>query len=97
MAKIGGDVLFEYFEILPRLKEGVIIHIHDIFYPFDYPEVWVKQGRCYNEAFMLRTLLMDNNKYEILFFNDMMYKLYTEYYVAKCKHPGGGSIWIRKK
>ena len=31
-----GDVLFEYLEILPVLKEGVIVHIHDIFTPKDY-------------------------------------------------------------
>lgn len=89
VAKMGGDVPFEYFEILPRLKAGVMIHIHDIFYPFDYPEAWIRQGRCYNEAFILRALLMDSNKYEVLFFNDMMYKSHAEDYAKKCKNPGG--------
>lgn len=97
VAKPGGDVLFEYFEILPRLKEGVIIHIHDIFYPFIYPEKWIKQGRCYNEAFIVRALLMDNDKYEILFFNDMMAKLYGKEYGKICHCPGGSSLWLRKK
>ncbi|MBK9737009.1 MAG: class I SAM-dependent methyltransferase [Saprospiraceae bacterium] len=32
-----GDVLFEYLEILPILKSGVLVHIHDIFTPEDYP------------------------------------------------------------
>lgn len=93
VAKMGGDVPFEYFEILPRLKRGVLIHIHDIFYPFIYPKKWIKQGRCYNEAFILRALLMDNSSYEIMYFNDMMSKLYPSDFTQ----TGGSSIWLRKK
>lgn len=96
VAKMGGDVPFEYFEILPRLKKGLLIHIHDIFYPFLYPEHWIKQGRCYNEAFILRALLMDSNAYEVCFFNDMMYKLHTNDYKEYCRAVGGSSIWLRK-
>lgn len=36
-----GDVLFLYLEVLPQLREGVVIHIHDIFTPRDYPREWV--------------------------------------------------------
>lgn len=103
VAKVGGDVLYEYFDILPRIKSGVIIHIHDIFYPFTYPKHWILSGRAYDEGFILRALLTDSNAYEILFFNDMM--------VQKCKKDyekvekasggkmamGGGSIWLRKR
>lgn len=38
VAKPGGDILYEYFKIIPRLQSGVLIHIHDIFYPFTYPK-----------------------------------------------------------
>lgn len=96
VAKLGGDILQEYFQILPRLKKGVIIHIHDIFYPFTYPEEWIKQGRCYNEAFILRALLMNNPEYKILQFNDMMYQLHFEEFREVCRHPGGSSIWLIK-
>lgn len=97
VAKMGGDIPYEYFEILPQIKSGVVIHIHDIFYPFDYPERWIREGRCYNEAFILRALLMNSESYEILFFNDMMYQTNTEMYLKMCKNPGGSSIWLRKK
>lgn len=97
VAKMGGDVLAEYFSILPRITSGVIIHIHDIFYPFTYPGEWLRQGRCYNEAFILRALLMNSREYEILFFNDMMHKLHGEKYRKYCKNLGGSSIWLRKK
>ncbi|MEY4873075.1 MAG: hypothetical protein RLZZ563_2405, partial [Pseudomonadota bacterium] len=35
--KTGSDVHYEYLHILPELASGVIVHIHDIFYPFEYP------------------------------------------------------------
>lgn len=97
VARMGGDVLAEYFQILPRIKSGVIVHIHDIFYPFIYPKKWLRQGRCYNEAFILRALLMNNSEYEILFFNDMMCKCHEKEFGSLCKNPGGSSIWLRKK
>ena len=41
--KIGGDVNYLFLEVLPRLKPGVIVHVHDIFFPFDYRRDWVKE------------------------------------------------------
>ena len=53
VSKTGSDVNFLVFEVLPRLKSGVWIHFHDIFYPFEYLEEWVKKGRSWNEAYLL--------------------------------------------
>ena len=66
---VGAARTHEYFNILPQLKSGVIIHIHDIFYPFVYPEKWLKEGRAYTEAYVLRALLENNDDYEIIFWN----------------------------
>lgn len=46
VCKAGSDVQYIFFEILPRLKKGVYIHFHDIFYPFEYPEEWLMEGRA---------------------------------------------------
>lgn len=55
VAKTGSDVNYYLFEILPRLSSGVIIHIHDILYPFEYPEAWViDDQRSWNEAYAVR-------------------------------------------
>lgn len=102
VAKCGGDVPFEYFEILPRLKNGVIIHIHDIHYPFVYRYNWLTAGKGYDEIFILRALLTNNPDYEVLLFNDMMIKdkRNDSYYGGLCVAPkdiNGGSIWIEKK
>lgn len=68
VAKTGSDVNFIIFEILPRLADGVIVHIHDIFLPFEYPKQWVIEGRrSWNEQYVLRALLMGSRRYRPLF------------------------------
>jgi hypothetical protein len=52
----GSDVSVFFLEILPRLTPGVIVHIHDIFLPNDYPTRWTR--RAYSEQLMLATLLL---------------------------------------
>jgi hypothetical protein len=65
--KQGSDVEFEFLEIYPVLKKGVLIHIHDIFFPFDYPIEWnLKESRYWNEQYFLETFLQFNSKFEIL-------------------------------
>ena len=62
-----GDVLKEYLEIIPRLKSGVIVHVHDIFTPRDYPDDWVREEVLFwNEQYLLECLLSNNHRYEIL-------------------------------
>lgn len=99
VVKAGGDILYEYFEILPRLRPGVLIHIHDIFYPFTYPEEWILQGRPYNEAYILRALLTDTNAYEVVFWNHFILERYAGQLAEKGLNENmlsGGSIWLRK-
>jgi hypothetical protein len=74
VAKVGSDVCFEIFEILPILRPGVIIHFHDCFWPFEYPREWaVDQNRAWNELYFLRAFLAFNNAFEILYFNGYFY------------------------
>ncbi len=62
-----GDVLFEYLEVLPTLKPGVVVHIHDIFTPRDYPEQWVvKELRFWNEQYLLEAFLTNNPHWKII-------------------------------
>ncbi|MES2493646.1 MAG: class I SAM-dependent methyltransferase [Pseudomonadota bacterium] len=62
-----GDVTREFLQILPRLKSGVIVHIHDIFTPRDYPDFWVKQERrLWNEQYLLEAWLSGNPDAEII-------------------------------
>ena len=40
MIKPGGDVLYEFLKIIPQLQSGVIVHLHDIYTPREYPDNW---------------------------------------------------------
>lgn len=99
VSKAGSDVNYILFEILPVLKEGVIIHFHDVFYPFEYPEAWIEKGFAWNEDYMLRSFLMYNDHFEIIFFNTFMEQFYekwiTENMPDVLKNRGGG-LWLRK-
>lgn len=62
-----GDVLFEYLEILPILKSGVLVHIHDIFSPKDYLKIWLSDEiRFWNEQYLLEAFLSFNNQYRVI-------------------------------
>jgi hypothetical protein len=56
--KIGGDVNYLFLEVLPRLKPGVIVHVHDIFLLFDYRRDWVtEEFRFWTEQYFLHAFL----------------------------------------
>lgn len=62
-----GDVLFEYLELLPALKKGVVVHIHDIFSPKNYPHQWLSDEiRFWNEQYLLEAFLSHNDSWKIV-------------------------------
>jgi predicted O-methyltransferase YrrM len=97
--KTGSDVIWLYNEILPRLNAGVIIHIHDIFYPFEYPREWVLEGRAWGEAYMVRAFLAFNTDYQILLFNSWLKEFHldaiAELLPAMMANTGG-ALWLRR-
>jgi hypothetical protein len=65
VATFGGDVCREFLEILPRLHRGVWIHVHDIFFPHDYPADWLIELRqAWNEQYMLEAFLAFNTAFK---------------------------------
>ncbi|MFL6500386.1 MAG: class I SAM-dependent methyltransferase [Candidatus Udaeobacter sp.] len=110
--KIGGDVNFLFLEVLPRLKPGVIVHVHDIFLPFEYRRDWiVDEFRFWSEQYLLQAFLTFNSEFEVLMANRYLAHRHLEDLkaafpsLAKLKATGpnsvgwggGGSFWIRKK
>ena len=62
-----GDVVCAYLRILPRLAPGVLIHVHDIFTPRDYPEEWlVHEVRLWNEQYLLEAFLTLNPAFRVI-------------------------------
>ncbi len=98
VVKAGSDVNHLVFEVLPRLRAGVWIHLHDIFFPFEYPEAWVREGRAWQETYLVRALLSFSPTYEIRWFQDFLWSRHRERleqlpWVAK--NPGG-NLWLEK-
>lgn len=52
----NSDVTVLFLEILPRLRPGVTVHVHDIFFPGDYPVEWM--NRHYSEQYMLAAYIL---------------------------------------
>lgn len=65
--KTGSDVVYLMLEVLPKLRAGVIIHLHDIFLPYDYPKRWVIEKRWdFNEQYLVQAMLMFGDPFEVL-------------------------------
>ena len=64
--RAGGDVHYEYAEILPRLPAGVYVHIHDVSLPRAYPQVYFDSKLYWNEQYLLQALLTFNDRFEVL-------------------------------
>lgn len=97
--KSGSDVNYIFNEILPTLNKGVKIHIHDIFYPFEYPTAWLQKKVAFNEAYALSLLLRDSQKFTIIYWNDFLETLEREWFQDNM--PGclnsrfkTGGIWL---
>jgi hypothetical protein len=105
VSKTGSDVNYLLFEVLPSLNQGTLIHIHDVFYPFEYPENWVmdkefhNNGFGWNEIYLLRAFLMYNDSFEIISFNTLLEYEERDWFkrnMPLCLLNEGGSIWLRK-
>jgi len=99
--KIGGDVNYLFLEVLPRLKPGVIVHVHDIFFPFDYRRDWVlDEFRFWTEQYLLQAFMMFNSEFEVLMANSYLNHYHQEDLKATFPNSpwwGGGSFWMRRR
>lgn len=103
MIRPQGDVLFEYFEILPILKPGVLIHVHDIFSPKDYLEEWIQSVCFWNEQYLLEAFLSYNSEFKIVGALNFLKHHYPSELTEVCpvlrqqyesREPG--SFWLRR-
>jgi Methyltransferase domain len=97
--KTGSDVQHLYTNVLPVLAEGVYIHVHDVFWPFEYLRHWVEAGRAWNEAYLLHAFLLFNDAFELVLWNHYLAIEHRE--VVEAELPAmlttpGGAIWLRR-
>jgi hypothetical protein len=105
--RIGGDVNFLYLEVLPRLKPGVIVHIHDIGLPYEYSKTYTVSEsfrQFWTEQYLLQSFLSFNKQFDIMMaMNFLMvdhldlFKKIFPYYDPQIHPFYSGSFWIRRK
>lgn len=104
MIRPQGDVLFEYLSVLPLLNPGVLVHIHDIFTPKDYPNEWILDDvRFWNEQYLLEAFLSFNDRFKVVGALNFLAHNYQTKLAAKCPvyrmeafYREPGSFWIRR-
>ena len=102
VAKIGSDVIHEYLTILPNLAPGVLVHIHDVFIPAEYPRRWIDQMRFFwNEQYVLEAFLACNAEFEVIMPLHAIWRLHPEIYkraLPSYRFAGyePSSFWIRR-
>ena len=96
--KFRSDVCYEFLEILPRLAAGVWIHVHDIFFPHDYPAEWLIERRlALNEQYLLEAFLSFNEQFQITLAN---YWLCLDHRDEATRlwpsNAGASSLWMKR-
>jgi hypothetical protein len=62
-----GDVVHEYLRLLPAVPPGVLVHLHDIFTPRDYPRAWlVDEARLWTEQYLFEAFMTFNRRFRIV-------------------------------
>ena len=98
--KFGSDVCYEFLEVLPRIVPGVWVHVHDIFFPHDYPAEWLIDRRlALNEQYLLEAFLSFNDKFQVALANhwlcldhvDDAARLWPD-----ASNQRGSSFWMRR-
>ena len=99
VVKAGSDVHYDLFSVLPRIKPGVFVHFHDIFWPFEYPRAWFfEKNYSWNETYFLRALLTRPSRFSIVYWNHYLFRFHKEALQASFRGfevTGAGSIYLQ--
>ena len=99
VSKANSDVNRLFFEILPRLAPGVFVHLHDVFPGFEYPAAWLREGRAWNEQYLLRAFLQFNKQFRVRLFGSYIIGRYPDWFRAHmpvCLINPGGAFWMER-
>ena len=102
VVKTGGDVPWIYNEILPRLAPGVLVHMHDVCLPGDYPAAWVLDGWGWNETYLVHAFLAFNAAFVVRFSSPFMVQRRRDALIRAFPHfvdheaRAGSSLWIQR-
>jgi predicted O-methyltransferase YrrM len=99
--RCGGDVNQIYLEILPRTRTGVVVHVHDIFLPAEYPKKWLLEEHIFwTEQYLLQAFLAFNRAFEVLWGGSYMHLEHSSelarHFPCYRNDAWPGSFWMRR-
>ncbi len=100
VSKTGSDLNHILFRVMPRLKGGIHVHPNGLFWPFEYPNAWVAEGRAWNEAYLWRAFLLNNSAWEIAAFASFLETAHRSAILKELpnwQRSRGGGLWIRRR
>lgn len=93
----GGDVVHLLLNVLPTLAPGVVVHVHDVFTPDDYPDDWlIRLRRLWNEQYVLEALLSGGDAYQVELAVSALWKRNPEALRAVGAEGAGSAFWFRR-
>lgn len=100
VVKLGSEVNHLMLEVLPRLRAGVVVHIHDVFLPYEYPRRWLEERAYYwTEQYLVHAFLIGNAGFEVLLANHWLQREGAEQrpgIKVATAHPAG-ALWLRAR
>jgi Methyltransferase domain len=98
VAAQGSDVIYLLLNVLPRLRPDVLVHLHDIFLPYDYPPDVVAELR-WSEQYLVQALLASTDQYELLWAGHYIQRLRPDLHASLdlyAPERRASSLWLRK-
>ena len=94
----GGDLPYLFLDVLPRLAPGVLVHVHDVFLPYEYPREWVVDLRWrFDEQYLLQAILAFGGGFEVLWAGHYLQRTRPDFaaHFPQAKLERAGSFWMR--
>jgi len=102
VVRTGGDVVRIYLDLLPRLAEGVLVHVHDVLLPYDYHRAWLENGWFWTEQYLLQAVLQGNDGWEVVLADHHLHRDHgpavaeaVAAYDPARHHPS--ALWLRRR
>lgn len=97
--KARNDVVDLYLRVLPKLPAGVVIHVHDVFLPYEYPREWVIDNRWgFTEQYLVQSLVSCERAFEVLWPGHFLQRVDPEFafHFPYLDGRTAKSLWLRK-
>jgi predicted O-methyltransferase YrrM len=96
VAKTGSDVVWLYLHVLPMLAPGVLVHVHDVHWRFEYPHKWILEGRDWNELYLLSAFLTHNDAWQIRLMTGWLWSQPDNPVPFSIRREPHGSLWMQR-